>query len=50
MTEACALLGIPYIGEVVSDPLPLLKGLHDFGADNVVITGLCNSASEVGAV
>jgi len=50
MTEACALLGIPYTGEVVSDPLPLLKGLQDFGADNVVITGLCNSASELGAV
>ncbi len=50
MTEACALLGLPYAGEVVSDPLPLLKGLRDFGAENVVITGLQNSDSELGAV
>ena len=50
MTEACALLGLPYTGENTSDPLPLLKGLQKFGASNVVITGLVNSASELGAV
>ena len=50
MTEACALLGQPYTGEVIQDPLPLLRGLHDFGAENVVITGLQNSEKELGAV
>lgn len=50
MTEACALLDLPYNGETIVDPLPLLKGLQDFGAKNVVITGLVNSGSELGAV
>ncbi len=50
MTEACALLGRPYTGETVADPFSLLKELQAFGAKNVVITGLQNSASELGAV
>lgn len=50
MTEACALLDRPYTGEVADDPLSLLRGLRDFGAANVVITGLQNDASELGAV
>lgn len=50
MTEACALLSIPYVGEAAADPLPLLRGLRNFGASNVIITGLQNSTSELGAV
>ena len=45
MTEACALLGQPYTGEVVTDPLPLLHGLREMGAENVVITGLQRTTS-----
>lgn len=50
MTETCALLDRPYAGDSADDPLPLLQGLRDFGAANVVITGLQNSDAELGAV
>ena len=49
MTETCALLRVPYTGDT-AEPLPLLQGLREFGARNVVITGLLNDANELGAV
>lgn len=52
LTEACLLLGIPYIGD--SYDLEKIKGivkqLSEIGADKVVLTGVSLEADQVGVV
>lgn len=52
ITEACFLLGIPYIGSQYDEKAieKICRGLHDLGTKNVIITGVSFSPEKLGCV
>lgn len=50
VTEACFLLGIPYIGENISelDAQRITLGLSQFGPRKIIVTGIFSASGQVG--